>query len=190
SPNGIIVVLNGFPGTGKLTLLRHLKELLPSDTTCLLHNHLLIDPVAAVIPDRSDEHHELRRLVRAPIFAALRKKARDGYAILMTACLAANNERDNAFFEEHLDLVRGTNIPIIWVNTHCDQPILEQRLRSPGRWNGDKTKLTNVDLLRQILHNHSLIKPDVLDKSLILVSETIDVSGTVEQSVKQLVAIL
>ncbi|KAH7266759.1 uncharacterized protein BKA55DRAFT_553216 [Fusarium redolens] len=51
-PPGKIVVLNGFPGTGKLTILQHLKKFLPSDTTCLLDNHLLIDPVAAVIPDR------------------------------------------------------------------------------------------------------------------------------------------
>ncbi|KAB8231235.1 uncharacterized protein BDW43DRAFT_283119 [Aspergillus alliaceus] len=58
---GKIIVLNGFPGTGKLTILKQAKELLPADTTILMDNHLLIDPVTAVIPDRSDEHHELRR---------------------------------------------------------------------------------------------------------------------------------
>ncbi|KAJ6495458.1 hypothetical protein C8R45DRAFT_987419 [Mycena sanguinolenta] len=67
-PGGIIVVLNGFPGAGKLTILQQIKALLPSDKTRLLNNHLLIDPVQARIPDRSDEHHCLRRRIRKPVF--------------------------------------------------------------------------------------------------------------------------
>src|SRR5690349_8743509 len=35
SPSGKIVILNGLPGTGKLTILKRLKELLPEFTTCL-----------------------------------------------------------------------------------------------------------------------------------------------------------
>ncbi|EXK99820.1 hypothetical protein FOQG_00212 [Fusarium oxysporum f. sp. raphani 54005] len=61
NPSSKIVILNGFPGTGKLTILQNLKKFLPGGTTFLLDNHLLIDPVAAIIPDRSNRHHELRR---------------------------------------------------------------------------------------------------------------------------------
>ncbi|RGP79496.1 chloramphenicol phosphotransferase [Fusarium longipes] len=126
SRSGKIVVLNGFPGTGKLTILKRLQMYLPSDTTCLLDNHLLIDPVAAVIPDRSDNHHELRRLVRAPIFAELGKRAKGGDTILMTACLAADSQRDNDFYHEHVDIARKNDVPIYWINLHCDPAILEQ----------------------------------------------------------------
>lgn len=42
SSSGRIVVLNGFPGAGKFTILKHTKELLPANKTCLLDNHLLI----------------------------------------------------------------------------------------------------------------------------------------------------
>src|SRR6478609_4405709 len=96
SSSGKIVVLNGFPGTGKLTILKHLQKYLPTETTCLLDNQLLIDPVVAVIPDRSDRHHELRRSVRAPIFEELAHRAEQGHTILMTACLAADSPRDEA----------------------------------------------------------------------------------------------
>ncbi|OAA60754.1 WSC domain protein [Cordyceps fumosorosea ARSEF 2679] len=74
--SGRIVVLNGFPGTGKLTILKQAKTLLPADMTCLLDNHLLIDPVVAIVPGRSDEHHQLRRRVRAPIFGKLGERGK------------------------------------------------------------------------------------------------------------------
>ncbi|KAG9249348.1 uncharacterized protein F5Z01DRAFT_669477 [Emericellopsis atlantica] len=191
SPVGRIVVLNGFPGTGKFTILKRAKELLPADTTCLLDNHLLIDPVVTVIPDRSDEHHELRRMVRAPIFKKLRERAREGYVIFMTACLAENNERDTAFLEEHLDIARGTDIPFFWVNAHCDQKALEQRLSSPERCHGAKTKLTDVCVLQNLLREHSLIEPSkIADGPVKLVVETLDVSGPVEISVSHLMSMI
>ncbi|OQD73612.1 hypothetical protein PENDEC_c014G02069 [Penicillium decumbens] len=156
---GRIVVLNGFPGTGKLTILEKAKELLPADTTILLDNHLLIDPVMAVIPGRSDEHHELRRKLRAPIFEKLGERAQEGCVILMTACLAEDNPRDTAFLKKHLDMVRGTDVPVIWVNAYCGQTVLEQRLGSPERCQGIKTKLTDVRVLQDLIREHRLVEP-------------------------------
>jgi hypothetical protein len=191
SGSGKIVVLNGFPGTGKLTILRRLQKHLPSDTTCLLDNHLLIDPVAAVIPDRSDSHHELRRLVRAPIFAELGKRAKSGDTILMTACLAANNQRDDEFYHENLDIARENGVPIYWINLYCDPAILEQRLSTPERQQGGRTKLTDMDVLRDILKKHQLLEPgNIGDASVSLIFETLDVSGELESSVSCLMGII
>ncbi|CAI6089899.1 unnamed protein product [Clonostachys chloroleuca] len=189
--SGKVVVLNGFPGSGKLTILKEAKALLPVDRTCLLDNHLLIDPVVAVLPDRSDEHHELRRMVRAPIFKKLREHAQKGHIILMTTCLAEDNERDRAFFEEHLDIVRGTGIPIFWISAQCDQKILEQRVESPERDHGAKTKLKDRIILRDLLQKQSLIDPSKsADGSTRLVSNTLDVSGPVGQSVSRLISMI
>ncbi|KAH7146431.1 hypothetical protein EDB81DRAFT_883850 [Dactylonectria macrodidyma] len=188
---GRIVVLNGFPGTGKLTILKRAKQLLPADTTCLLDNHLLIDPVVAVIPGRSDEHHELRRMVRAPIFKQLRNRAQHGDIILMTACLVEDNERDAAFLQEHLDIVRATDVPIIWINAHCDRASLEERIRSPQRCQGSKTKLTDVRILRDLVREHRLIQPlNKSDGSTRLIFKALDVSGPVELSVNRLMGII
>ncbi|KAF5659956.1 chloramphenicol phosphotransferase [Fusarium heterosporum] len=180
---GKIVVLNGFPGTGKLTILKHFKKLLPVDTTCLLDNHLLIDPVVAVIPDRSDKHHELRRSVRAPIFTELGNRAKKGHTILMTACLAAGNQRDSDFFYEHLNMAQENHVPIYWLNVQCDSHVLEKRFSTPERQQGSKTKLTDVHILRELLERHELIDPKAIcgeNSGTCLVFEQLDVSGSLE----------
>ncbi|KAM0551390.1 hypothetical protein ACHAPJ_008499 [Fusarium lateritium] len=190
-PTGKIVVLNGLPGTGKLTILKHLKELLPTDTTCLLDNHVLIDPVAAVIPDRSDRHHELRRLVRAPVFKELGNRAREGHIVLMTACLAAENERDAAFFQEHLDIARKGHVPIYWINVYCDLATLQKRATEPERQQGGKSKLTDLYVLQSIVEEHRLIEPfSTEDDETRLVFEKMNVSGSVESSVNRLLGII
>ncbi|RBR12851.1 uncharacterized protein FIESC28_08441 [Fusarium coffeatum] len=184
SSSGKIVVLNGFPGTGKLTVLKHLQKYLPTETTCLLDNHLLIDPVVAVIPNRSDRHHELRRSVRAPIFEELAHQAKQGHTILMTACLAADSPRDEAVFREHLDIASKAGVPLYWINVHCRHNVLEQRVSTPERQQGSKTKLTDVDVLWGILEKHSLFKPiNNGDGHVSLVFESMDASGEVETSV-------
>jgi adenylate kinase len=193
SPSGKIVVLNGLPGTGKLTILKRLKELLPEFTTCLLDNHLLIDPVTAVIPNRTDRHHELRRLVRAPIFEELSNQARKGHTILMTACLAAGLPIDEAFYQEHLDISRSSDTTIYWINVECRRDIHEQRVSTPERQQDSKTKLTDKHLLRLIMDTHKLIEPDVVsrgDTGLKLAFEKLDVSGSVEDSVGCLLDIM
>lgn len=189
-PNGRVVVLNGLPGAGKYTILKKVHSLLPADTTCLLDNHLLIDLAVAVIPGRSDEHHELRRNIRAPVFQALRKRVREGHTILMTACMAKENERDAAFLQEHLDIVRETDIPIFWLNVHCDLVVLEGRIISPGRLKEGKTKLTDVDILRDLVRKHQLIEPRLDEPGPIrLIVESLDSSGPLELSVARLMSL-
>ncbi|TLD20743.1 hypothetical protein PspLS_08578 [Pyricularia sp. CBS 133598] len=189
---GRIVVLNGFPATGKLTILKEAKKLLPGTTTCLVDNHLLIDPVAAIIPDRSPEHHELRRLVRAPIFQKLRQRAQAGYTVLMTACLAQEVEENVECFREHLAMVRGTDVPIFWVTAQCDGRVLEERIGSPERRGGSKTKLTDVDALRRLMLRYSLVLPreDAVEGAANLVVGTLDTSGPVQQTVDRLMGII
>ncbi|EUC63023.1 chloramphenicol phosphotransferase-like protein [Rhizoctonia solani AG-3 Rhs1AP] len=187
SSEGKIVILNGFPGTGKFTILKRVKELLPPNKSCLLDNHLPIDPVQAIYPNRSPEHHELRRKVRRPIFEELSKLAQEGHVVLMTACLADDNNTDANVFQEHLAMVRGTEVPIFWVNVHCDQAVLEQRVGSPERCWSTKTKLTDVDVLRKMVSEHRLIQPCASGDELVrLVIESLDVSGAVETSVARL----
>ncbi|KIK60025.1 hypothetical protein GYMLUDRAFT_85564 [Collybiopsis luxurians FD-317 M1] len=176
--SGKIVVLNGFPGTGKFTILKHAKELLPPNKTCLLDNHLLIDPVQAIHHNRSPEHYELLRKVQGPIFEELSKLAQNGHIVLMTACLADDNNTDADFFQEHLAMVHGTDVPLFWVNVHCDQAVLEQRVGCPERSQSAKTKLTDVGVLWKMANEHRLIQPrESGDRSARLVVESLDVSG-------------
>ncbi|KAJ7142103.1 hypothetical protein C8R43DRAFT_1016327 [Mycena crocata] len=187
---GMVVVLNGFPGTGKLTILKQLQTLLPPDRTRLLDNHLLIDPAQALIPDRSDAHHGLRQRIRASCFGTATELARQGYIILLTACLAEDNGgRDTGVLQEHLDIVRGTDVPLYWVNAHCSLEELVQRIGSPERRHGSKTKLTDMAILNKIVSENSLIAPREGGDGTIIVG-TLDASGPVGDSVALLMKLV
>ncbi|KAF4985663.1 hypothetical protein FGRMN_11131 [Fusarium graminum] len=191
---GRIVVLNGFPGAGKHTIIKRIRELLDNNTTCLFDNHLIIDPVVAIFPERGDSnHHTLRRAIQAPIFKALGKRASEGDTILMTASLAAGLPRDVDSLQDYLSISRENRVPIYWINVHCDSDILEKRLSTPERQQGSKTKLTDVHILRGLLESHELIDPKAIgggNSSTRLVFEQLDVSGSLEGTVSSLMDIL
>ncbi|EIW86246.1 hypothetical protein CONPUDRAFT_86262 [Coniophora puteana RWD-64-598 SS2] len=194
TPGGMDIVLNGFPGTGKCTILEQLKALLPADDTSplLLHNHLLIDPAAALYPDRSEDHHMLRRRIREVVFPCIRRLVEEGHIVLMTACLAADDARDAAFFQEHLGLVRGTGVPLYWITAYCEQTRLMQRVQSHGRVHSGKTKLTDPSTLQKLVDTHRLIEPEEsdVDSSTKLVVRSLDVNGEIDESVDRLMAIV
>ncbi|KAJ7246873.1 hypothetical protein B0H12DRAFT_1305104, partial [Mycena haematopus] len=160
--------------------------------TRLLDNHLLIDPAHALFPDRSDAHHALCQRIRASCFGAAAELARQGHIILLTACLADDNGgRDTGVLEEHLDIVRGTRVPLYWVNAHCGSEELARRVGSPERRNGSKTKLTDVAILDEIVRENSLIVPREAEggEGRIIVG-TLDASGPVGDSVALLMKLV
>ncbi|KAM0477847.1 hypothetical protein ACHAPX_005613 [Trichoderma viride] len=171
---GKVVVLNGFPGTGKLTIATKMRSYFPEDTIRLIDNHLLIDPAQAIYPGRSAAHCELRRKLREVAFDAIRKIAQEGKTVLMTACLV-DNEADVKIFEEHTSIVRNTHIPIYWLNLGCDRYVLEKRVTSKERREGGKPKLTDASVLRQMVEDHRLLNPRPYDyESVRLIAESMD----------------
>ena len=189
---GMIVVLNGFPGTGKYTILKRVKALLPADNSSrLVDNHLLIDPVQALYPDRSVAHHALRQKIRDAFLPDIRTLAQEGHTVYMTVCLAADSDRDEDIFREHLALVDGTEVPLIWVNAFCDQNTLLDRVQSPDRTSSCKTKLTDPRVLENLVKKHRLINPEVLGGGLKnLVVRFLKTDGTVEESARDLLEIV
>jgi len=187
-PGGIIVVLNGFPGTGKHTILKRVQALLPADKSSrLVDNHLLIDPAQVLFPDRSDDHHDLRRRIRDAVFPYIRRLAQEGHVVLMTACLAADNDGDAAFFCEHLALVRGTDVPLHWVSAFCDEESLLERVQSPERVQSSKTKLTDPGILQGLMNAHRLLEPGGLSGGLTnLVVGSLNTNGEVGESARRL----
>ena len=182
----MIVVLNGFPGTGKHTILKRLLELLPASSR-LVDNHLLIDPAHALFPSRTDAHHALRRDLRSAVFPYIRTLAQRGHIVLMTACLAAGDDRDAAVFREHLALVRGTDVPLYWVSAACDRERLVERAQSDERVRSGKTKLTDPAVLEGLVDAHRLLEPREWGEGLTnLVVGALDTNGEVDDSARRL----
>ncbi|KAM0426994.1 hypothetical protein ACHAPT_007892 [Fusarium lateritium] len=185
TPRGRIVVLNGFPGTGKLTILNKIQSKLAGQNTLVIDNHFIIDPVQKLYPDRDLNHYYMRQQLRQVIFQQIRKKVDRGCVVLMTACLG-NDEGDRKVLDEHLDIVRGTDIPMFWINVGCDQRTLEERLRTPGRVQGNRAKLSDVEILRGMTESSRIMLPSNTRHKLEgvnLVTASLDVGGGLEEAV-------
>lgn len=66
-PVAPLIWINGFPGSGKLTVAKVFKQL-TSDDTIILDNHQLIDPVEARFPRLHPEYQKERHLYRQAVF--------------------------------------------------------------------------------------------------------------------------
>ncbi len=60
--------VNGFPGSGKLTVMRVLTELLGVNRAVLIDNHQMIDPVEATTPREHPAYQRQRQLQREKVF--------------------------------------------------------------------------------------------------------------------------
>lgn len=158
SKPGIVVVMNGFPGSGKFTMLQKVHESYADGTSRFVDNHQLIDPATSVYPDRAPEHHAMRRRIREVVFAELRRVAQQGATVLLTACLAAN-KTDAEVMSEHLSIVRHSHVPMLWINIHCDPGTLKERVQSLERRQGTKTKLTDWGVFSKMIEDNKLIDP-------------------------------
>ncbi|KAI8813488.1 hypothetical protein BJ742DRAFT_788464 [Cladochytrium replicatum] len=182
---GLLVVLNGFPAAGKYTILQHLRSTLPPERTRLLDNHLYIDPVTALHPNRGAEHHALRASIRAVLFQSVRSLVISGHIVLMTASLAAEDDFDMAILMEHVAIVRGTEIPMYWINAECSLEKLLERVGSGERVGGTKSKLTDAGVLGRLYKENTLIKPPA-DLEARVIFATIDTGADVDNSAQLL----
>lgn len=98
-----LILLNGYPGTGKLAIARELQSKLQDVQCRLIDNHLMIDPVDAIYPHRGLEHRVLYNRLRQFILDELRVFPGDNVVFIMTVCLGSNAE-DVAVYAQHLDV--------------------------------------------------------------------------------------
>lgn len=62
-----VVWINGFPGTGKLTIANAIANLHGHDKTVVLDNHKLIDPVEATFPRGHPDYNKQRQIYRQAV---------------------------------------------------------------------------------------------------------------------------
>ncbi|CZR50315.1 uncharacterized protein PAC_00187 [Phialocephala subalpina] len=128
-----VILLNGFPGVGKLTIAKALQLALPSDVpNRLIDNHVLIDLSEAIEPKSTEEHHALRRKIRNLALLAPEALKDDNMVIIMTTCLS-DTPVDIARHHEHADIARARDVSLFTVNPTCDDKTNEARLCTDGR---------------------------------------------------------
>jgi hypothetical protein len=150
-----VIHINGFPGTGKLTIAREVVNILQEhfaafgsgEQVKLVHNHLLINPADAVLHRTQPGYQRLRKTLRDAVFSTLKSET----ATFTTAYLFTDwQSGDDIGMEVCKDFQsaaheRGCHfIPIVIT---CEQTENIARLRNSDRefWH----KVTDAELLVQ-----------------------------------------
>ncbi|KAI7261420.1 hypothetical protein KC335_g10744 [Hortaea werneckii] len=141
-PSACVVLLNGFPGTGKLAVARALRSKLGSTNTRLVDNHLIIDPAEAAHPGRGNEHKALRDVIRRTVFQDLKQLPEHVTTIVLTGCLGQNSE-DVAVYAEHVEIAQARGVPFILFTL-------------------TKTKLNDPAVLETMMTNTTILNPTIV----------------------------
>ena len=124
-----VVHINGFPGTGKLTIARKLIDLLKPFNAKLVHNHLLIDPAGAVLPRTSVDYQPLRRAIRAAVFDTLAKSPDTFDSVYVFTDFQTGDEIGSSVMAEYRDMARRRDCVFVPVILTCST---EENLRRLG----------------------------------------------------------
>lgn len=128
-----IVHINGFPGTGKLTVARRLAEKLSALNARLVHNYLLIDPAGAILPRSSVDYQPLRHAIRAAVFATL-IQSRDTFdSLYIFTDFQSSDELGSSVVAEYECAAKRRNCAFIPVILSCAKEENLRRLTSEER---------------------------------------------------------
>ncbi|RMY20406.1 hypothetical protein D0867_04021 [Hortaea werneckii] len=160
-PPACVVLLNGFPGTGKYAVARTLRSKLGDTNTRLVDNHLIIDPAEAAHPGRGYEHKALRDVIRRAVFQDLKRLPENITTIVLTGCFGQNSE-DVAVYAEHVEIAQARGVRFLSFTLTVEKSEHLLRLQSPDRVYGQKTKLNDPDVLETIMTNNEILDPTIV----------------------------
>ncbi|KAL7944738.1 hypothetical protein V8C42DRAFT_325731 [Trichoderma barbatum] len=153
---GPVVWINAFPGTGKLTVARELVLL--NQSSVLIDNHQLIDPVAARFARDHPQYQTERRCERERAFDKyVLEPALMSKTIVFTDC-QTDDELGQATAQEYFQAAQKAGRPFIPIIISCDVEVNIKRATSSERTQGTTTKLTDSTLLRDILSRCRLFR--------------------------------
>jgi hypothetical protein len=140
-----IIHINGFPGTGKLTVAQYLVMHVTTVNLKLIHNHLLINPADAVLHRTQPGYQALRRALRSAIFTSLTEPATLDTTYLFTD-FQTTNELGTGVCAEYAQAAKDRGCLLIPIVLTCDEDENIKRITQSGR--EKHAKLMDVELLR------------------------------------------
>ncbi|WKT46771.1 hypothetical protein QSH57_011645 [Fusarium oxysporum f. sp. vasinfectum] len=150
------VYINGFPGIGKLTIAKELQQLLPDSK--VYHNHLLIDPIDALIERSSTGYHEMRAGLRRYILneIAMSEYTKDKTWIFTDAREASAAGEMGA--KDYEAAARRRGVSFLSVVLECEIEENIRRAINPTRGQSVDAKLMDETILRPILENEKIFR--------------------------------
>ncbi|USW54058.1 Putative P-loop containing nucleoside triphosphate hydrolase [Septoria linicola] len=176
-----LVWINGFPGVGKLTIARELVKFYEQQDVVLIDNHQLIDPVAAKWKRDDPEYYTERRRERLRALGRWVLPAEECQRLVVFTDCRSDDELGTAVGKEYEQAAAAAAaasggrvfIPILLL---CEEVDNLQRATSTERQGSGTTKLTDLEVVRQLRAQHTMLTFDLptqltLDISMLSVAE-------------------
>ncbi|MBB4115730.1 thymidylate kinase [Rhizobium sp. BK226] len=151
NPVGRIIHINGWPGTGKLTVGRLLAKRLGAR---LIDNHTLLNPAEALFSRSDPLHASLRGQIRHAFFDHA-ARADPAESFVFTDALSDDAD-DAATFSWYSDLAAARGADLVAILFDCAPEENARRLVAPGR--AEALKLTDTATLQRLRANYKLLR--------------------------------
>lgn len=141
------IYINGYPGVGKLTIAQHLVPHLPHPAR-LLGNHLLIDPVGALLDRTSPEYQSFRKAVRSSVLSAIACSQDLANTIIVFTDQQSSSAVGSAVAREYEEAAKQRGSVFVSIRLLCDRE--EHFRRATYESRKGTTKLTDLEILEGI----------------------------------------
>ncbi|KAF5709708.1 chloramphenicol phosphotransferase [Fusarium mundagurra] len=175
---GRVLILNGFPGTGKTSIVKNFKERLPGQKIQIVDSPIMAGPFCA---------HTHQREYRSAYLHEIRRLADQGYTILVTASLA-NNISSQRVIEDILEVVCGKDISLFWINISRQEVVQDQQISNSTRLANSELKTEKSDVLPATAEQGQLVLPSSLGHKLdgiSLITRVMNMGNDLEGVVKR-----
>lgn len=151
-----VILLNGYPATGKLTIA---KELCDMTGAVLVDNHLINTPIFAVVgaDGKSNLPNEVKsftRAIRRAVYEAMVRFAPVDKSFVLTGCLYNEYEPDKEWLAETVAMAKARRAKFAVIKLTCKTETLMARVVGEDR---KGRKLTNPDHLKKEVESYTLM---------------------------------
>ena len=149
------IYINGYPGVGKLTIAKELLNLLPSPAK-LLDNHLLIDPVAALLDRGSGEYQSLRKRLRLTVLSAIAESSELKSTTLIFTDQQSSSAVGSDVAQDYYNAAKTRGCPFYSIRLLCSEQENLRRAVNEERKIGGTTKLMDIDIIKRMRNEEDI----------------------------------
>ncbi|KAM5517800.1 hypothetical protein FOXYSP1_08585 [Fusarium oxysporum f. sp. phaseoli] len=150
------IYINGYPGIGKLTIAKEPQQLLPNSK--VYHNHLLIDPIDALVERSSPGYHEMRTGLRQYVLNEIAtSEYTKGRTWIFTDAREASAAGETGA-KDYEAAARKRSVSFISIVLECEIEDNIRRAINQTRVASIGAKLTDEEILRPILENERIYR--------------------------------
>jgi hypothetical protein len=143
------IYINGYAGVGKFTIAKCLLPLLPHPAK-VFDNHLVIDPVAALIDRTSSEYQPLRKSVRQLFLSTISNSAELKHTAIVFTDQQSSSAIGSSVARDYEKAAKRRPCQFLSIRIECEEEEHIRRATDQARKDSRMTKLTDEALLRRM----------------------------------------